>query len=272
MGKRIDLNKSVELFLLNGKSALITGATGYLGSAMAYAVAEAGAHVLINSRSKERCLSIVNQLKTDGLSAQSAVFDVTDERAIRQFFQSIENLPLNILINNAYAGGQGNIEECSSEDYKISYDVTIIATHNIFSAALPNLRKAVRKTGDASVINISSMYGLVSPNQNIYSTGKSANPPYYSAAKAALIQWSRYAACEFGNEGIRVNSISPGPFPSKDFQSKNPILIEKIKEKVPLGRIGISNEIKGPVLFLASSASSFVNGSNIVVDGGWTAW
>jgi NAD(P)-dependent dehydrogenase (short-subunit alcohol dehydrogenase family) len=116
------------------------------------------------------------------------------------------------------------------------------------------------------------MYAMISPDQRIYESASGVNPPFYGAAKAALLQWTRYAACEFGAEGIRVNSISPGPFPSELVQKGSPAFIEKLANKVPMGRVGQSAEIKGPILFLASSASSFVNGANIVVDGGWTCW
>ena len=266
------MQKGVEIFSLQGKCALITGATGYLGSAMAVILAEAGAHVLINSRSQERSSSLVEKLKTAGLSAETAVFDVTSEEAIECFFSVFQNRPLHILINNAYVGGAGSIELSSSESYSASYDVTMLAAHTLLKAALSNLRKAAQISGDASVINLTSMYAMVSPDQRIYESAKDVNPPFYGAAKAALLHWSRYAACEFGKEGIRVNSISPGPFPSDAVQKDNPALIKNISSKVPLGRIGFSDEIKGPTLFLASSASSFINGTNIVVDGGWTCW
>ncbi|WP_153020698.1 SDR family oxidoreductase, partial [Pseudomonas sp. BMS12] len=168
--------------------------------------------------------------------------------------------------------GGGTIEISDSLSYIKSYEVTLVAAHNMLRHALPCLRQAVEKSGYASVINIASMYGLVSPDHGVYSSPQSVNPPFYGAAKAGLIQWSRYAACEFGRENIRVNSLSPGPFPSKSVQIDNPSFVESLSKKVPLGRIGYSDEIKGPVLFLASSASSFVNGANISVDGGWTSW
>lgn len=266
------MKKGVQIFSLQGKAALITGATGYLGSAMAIILAEAGAHVLVNSRSRERGEALVNSLTEQGYSAEPAIFDVTDRAAIDQFFASYDGRPLHVLINNAYVGGSGNIEFSCAEAYAGSYDVTVLAAHNLLKAALPGLRKAVQADGYVSVINLASMYAVVSPDQRIYESASGVNPPFYGAAKAALLQWTRYAACEFGHEGIRVNSISPGPFPSDRVQTSNRDFVEILSKKVPLGRIGQADEIKGPTLFLASSASSFVNGANIVADGGWSCW
>jgi NAD(P)-dependent dehydrogenase (short-subunit alcohol dehydrogenase family) len=266
------MQKGVNIFSLKGKNALVTGATGHLGSAMASILAEAGAHVFINSRSKERSEALVNNLKASNFSADTAVFNVAVQEEVESFFSSLDNQPLHILINNAYAGGAGTIEHSSANAYQESYDISVIAAHNLIKTALPNLRCAVQESKDASVINIASMYGMVSPDLGIYNSAFSANPPFYGASKAALIQWTRYAACEFGHEGIRINSISPGPFPSENVQKNDPDFIEKLKKKVPMGRIGFPNEIKGPTLFLASSASSYVNGSNLIVDGGWVCW
>ncbi len=265
------MKKGFEIFSLRGKTAMITGATGYLGSAMSWALAEAGAHVMINSRSVERSNVMVGDLIAAGHSAEPAVFDVTDELAISQFFETHQQA-LHILINNAYVGSAGSIELSGAKAYAESYDVTMLAAHNLLLAALPSLRKAVQEDGDASVINLASMYAMVSPDQRIYESTHAVNPPFYGAAKAALLQWTKYAACEFGVEGIRVNSISPGPFPSDAVQKNNPKFIQKLANKVPLGRIGRVDEIRGPALFLSSPASSFVNGTNIVVDGGWTCW
>ena len=266
------MTHGTEIFSLKGKTALITGATGYLGTAMATVLAEAGAHVLINSRSPSRSAELASRLGAAGLSVADATFDVTSPDAVYRFASEYGDEPLHILINNAYVGGAGNIELATEESYVASYDVTMLAAHRLFRTFLPNMRSAVSLSGDASVINFASMYAMVSPDQKLYNSPSGANPPFYGAAKAALLQWTRYAACEFGKEGIRINSISPGPFPSNDVQQSNPEFAASLAAKVPMGRIGCSDQIKGPVLFLASSASSFVNGANIVVDGGWTCW
>jgi NAD(P)-dependent dehydrogenase (short-subunit alcohol dehydrogenase family) len=266
------MNSGLEIFSLEGKTALITGATGHLGTAMAFILAEAGAHVLINSRSIKRSEKLVSTLQSAGLSAESAVFDVTSNDEVMSFVSKYYEKPIHILINNAYVGGAGCVELSNAESYSASYDVTMVAAHRLIQALLPNLRLAVKQAEDASVINMASMYALVSPDQRIYASKSGVNPPFYGAAKAALLHWTKYAACEFGQEGIRVNAISPGPFPSEEVQRLNPDFITDLVSKVPMGRVGNAQEIKGPSLFLASSAASFVNGANIVVDGGWTCW
>ena len=263
--------EGVQMFSLEGKTALVTGATGHLGSAMSKALGQSGAHVLVNSRSEERCSQLVEHLARFGCSAQEAIFDVTDANSIESYFATYRG-SLHVLINNAYLGGAGTIEGSSSDAYTGSYDITILAAHNLLQAALPCLRRAIIENSDASVINIASMYAMVSPDQRIYESESVVNPPFYGAAKAALLHWTKYAACEFGAEGIRVNAISPGPFPAESVQSSNPGFIERLSKRVPMGRIGQADEICGPTLFLASSASSYVNGANIVVDGGWTCW
>lgn len=266
------MKQGLEIFSLEGKTALVTGATGYLGSSMAIALAEAGAKVLINSRSYENCEELVTKICSKGLLAESAAFDICSNSQIKSYISKFGNQPLHILVNNAYAGGAGTIEMSEESSYIESYNASVIAAHRLLKEFLPNLRSAVEESNDASVINIGSMYGIVSPDSKIYETENSVNPPFYGAAKAALIHWTKYAACEFGKERIRVNAISPGPFPSEQVQISNPTFIQKLNNKVPMGRIGYSKEIKGPVLFLASSSSSFVTGTNIVVDGGWTCW
>lgn len=266
------MKRGIEAFSLREKTVLVTGATGHLGTAMSRALGEAGAHVLVNSRSTMRGQEVTKWLLDIGCSAELAVFDVTDPVAVVGFFADRQSKPIDVLINNAYLGGAGSIELSAADAYAGSYEVTVLAAHNLVKAALPCLRLAVKKNGDASVINLASMYAMVSPDQRIYDAPNATNPPFYGAAKAALLQWTRYAACEFGAEGIRVNSISPGPFPSDAVQESNPGFIRKLVNKVPMARIGHPDEVAGPVLFLASSASSFVNGANIVVDGGWTCW
>lgn len=238
---------------------------------MAWALAEAGGNVLVNSRSPERCQALAATINDAGYSAESAAFDILNETAVKQFFITRGDVPLHCLINNAYSGGAGTIATAQSGEYRHSYETSVVAAHNLLRAALPSLRRAVQANGDASVVNVASMYGLVSPDFMIYDSHSNTNPPFYGAAKAALLQWTRYAACEFGGEGIRVNAISPGPFPSDEVQKTNPAFVKRLASKVPMGRVGGASEIQGAILLLASSASTFINGANLSIDGGWTS-
>lgn len=258
------------MFRLDNKSVLITGASGHIGSEVAYGLAMCGAHVYINSRNFSKCENIVSKIKEDGGLASVACFDITNIDEVKNFSTSIDCL--DILVNNASGARLGTVETAEPADYMSCYNVNVISSANLVKTLLPHFRRSVLKNGYASIINIASMYGMVSPDKRIYNSPQDTNPPHYGSAKAALIQWTKYAACEFAKENIRVNSISPGPFPSALVQKNNPQLVEKIISKVPMNRIGAPNELVGSVVFFASSASSYVTGINLPVDGGWTAW
>jgi len=137
-------------------------------------------------------------------------------------------------------------------------------------AALPALRQAVTASGDASVINVSSMYAQISPDARLYDSPEQQSPFHYGPAKAGLEQLTRHLAAELGPEKIRVNALVPGPFPQP---GKMPAGLEdRLASRTMLRRIGRAEEIGGALLFLAAPASTFVTGSCLKVDGGWTAW
>ena len=122
------------------------------------------------------------------------------------------------------------------------------------------------------VLNIGSMYGHVAPDWRLYEDVPQANPPSYGAAKAGVIQFTKYLASFLAPHGIRVNCISPGPFPYEETAREHPEFVERLNAKSPLGRIGRPHEIKGAAALLCSDASSYMSGQNICVDGGWTIW
>ena len=266
---------AVSKFRLDGCVAFLSGATGHLGRRMAWALCDAGAHVVLNSRNREKLEALAEFLVSGGREASVACFDVTNEDAVRECIASIgeRHGRLDILVHNAGAGAPGTIDSASAEDFDRVYRVNVVAAFQLLQTSLPLLRSSAReRPGGASVVNVASMYGMVSPDPSIYGTSGANSPPCYGAAKAGVIQLSRYAACHFAQDRIRVNCISPGAFPASQYLSRDPGFHERLKAKTPMHRTGEPDELQGPLLFLASDASSYVTGINLVVDGGWTAW
>lgn len=258
---------------LAGRTALVTGATGYLGREIAWALGTAGATVLVNARSRETCDALVSELRGKGLSAETAIFDLTDEVAVYNYFSGFGNeRPLHVLVNNAHAGGGGTLATAKAEEFRAVYEINVVAAHRMMQLAIPNFRLAVARSGDASIVNVISMYGLVSPDPRNYDTAKGTNPPFYGSAKAGLAQLTRYAAVELAPQGIRCNGVAPGPFPSPQARDSAPALTKRLTDRVPLGRLGNAKEIGPPIVFLASPGASFITGAILPVDGGWTAW
>lgn len=146
-------------------------------------------------------------------------------------------------------------------------NVSLNSVFRMIKAAFPALKETC-----GTILNIASMYGIVAPDHRLYDGKKYANPPSYGAAKAGVLQLTRYLSSFLSPHGIRVNAISPGPFPYESTQKENPAFIERLAGKNPMNRIGKPFELKGAAALLCSDAASYITGQNISVDGGWTAW
>lgn len=262
------------LFRLDGRVAIVTGAAGHLGRAIATGLAEAGAHVRLIGRTEASITVLAAELAGRGFAVDAATCDVTKAEQIAALLAATGERwgHLDILVNNAHAGRAGIMADSKKADYLGAMEIAVAPAAEFVNAAHALLRQAAARNGDAAVINISSMYGMVSPDPRVYGTSKMNNPPHYGAAKAALLQYTRYAACHLAPDGIRVNAISPGPFPPEAVCERDPAFCGKLIDKVPMGRLGKPDDLKGAAVFLASPASRFVTGANLPVDGGWTAW
>jgi NAD(P)-dependent dehydrogenase (short-subunit alcohol dehydrogenase family) len=259
-----------DLFRLDGCTAFVSGAAGHLGRAMSRALCEAGAHVVLNGRNAARLKDFEGELRGGGFSVEHAAFDVGDAGAVRAFFGSLKRL--DVLVNNAVSMTPKPFAALEPADFEKTYASAVTAAFEAVRAARPALKAAAEVHGEASVVNIASMYANVAPDARIYARPEQASPFHYGPAKAALIQLTRHLAAELGPEKIRVNALVPGPFPQSSAASGDPAFAARLSAKTMLGRTGAAGEIAGPVLFLASKASSFVTGAALAADGGWTAW
>jgi gluconate 5-dehydrogenase len=260
-----------SLFNLKGKVAVVTGGAGWLGSAISEALSELDAFVVVASRNPRKAEELVTRLNGDAdeVRARHIQFDTTQEDSIKRCFAEVvsAHVRVDVLVNNSYSGRVGSLLDTTPQKWQGNMDTGLAGPFMCLREVVPIMKAG----GGGSVINIASMYGMISPDQRIYANTLFQNSPAYAVAKAGLIQLTRYAACELAKDNIRVNAISPGPFPSPETQ-RDVKFVKSLSAKNPMGRIGKPSELKGAVAFLASNASSFVTGQNIAVDGGWTAW
>ena len=255
------------LFDLSGCTALVSGASGRLGPSMVQTLVDAGAHVVAVARDVGRL-----EHALDGVPAELRSCDITtaDWPALVASVAE-ERGRIDVLVNNAHVGRSGSLRLAQAEDFAEAFGLAVTATADGINAARDGLRASAESGGPASVVNIASMYGVVAPDPRVYESEEGRNPPAYGAAKAAMLQLTRYAAAELAPDGIRVNAITLGPFPGAA-TPETEALFGRIAARTMIGRVGHPSEVATALLFLASPASSFVTGSNVTVDGGWTAW
>ncbi|WP_096439211.1 SDR family oxidoreductase [Alteribacter populi] len=260
-----------ELYSLKGKTALVTGGAGYLGSEISESLAELGARVIIASRDEEKCRQKCDELKkkfgekTDVIPMK---INLMNKESVEKLFKDIHDHyeGLDILVNNAWSGNKNSFESISDEDWEYDIDMSLNSVFYCVKRALPGLQS---KKG--VILNITSMYGHVAPDYRMYDGIEFTNPPSYGAAKAGVIQFTKYLASFLSPHDIRVNCLSPGAFPHEVTQ-QNQDFINKLSAKNPMNRIGKPHEIKGAVALLCTDASSYMTGQHICVDGGWSIW
>lgn len=260
-----------ELFTLDGSFSVVTGGSGWLGAAMVEALARAGSRVLAVARDEDRLERVARPLREEGLGVATLGADVTAPDWPVTLASALEGeARVDVLVNNAHVGRGGSMRTASRSRFDEAFHLAVTAAWEAIEVCRPGLAASARAGRSASVVNISSMYGLVAPDLGVYDAEDGRNPPYYGAAKAGLLQLSRYAAEELGSEGIRVNAIAPGPFPATGAQ-QDPQFVAALARRTMVGRVGRPDDLRTALLFLASPHSRFVTGATIAVDGGWTA-
>lgn len=239
---------------LDGRTALITGASMGLGLAAACSLAEAGAQVILVARDPTALEKAVASLRAAGHSAEALALDVTDIAAVRE---ALTGRRIDILVNNAGTNRPKPIGEISEADYAAVMDINVRAAYFLAQTVIELMPEG------SSIINMSSQMGHVG----------AANRSLYCASKSAVEGMTRAMAVELGPRGIRVNSVCPTfietPMTRPFFEK--PGFRDAVLANIPLGRLGRVEDIMGPVAFLASDAAALVTGSALLVDGGWTA-
>jgi NAD(P)-dependent dehydrogenase (short-subunit alcohol dehydrogenase family) len=259
-----------ELFDLSGKVAIVTGGAGYLGKAICETLGELGCDVVIFSRDEPKCIKYAYDLSEKyGTRNHGIGCDITDVSSITNALIKVKQQydGIDILINNAWSGKKNTFESITYEDW--TYDINV-CLNGVFY--LTKECANLLKERQGVILNVASMYGHVAPDYRMYDGDKYANPPSYGAAKAAVIQLTKYLASFLAKDNIRVNAISPGPFPFPSTQTENPQFIERLSAKAILNRVGTPDDLKGAVALLVSNASKYMTGQNICVDGGWAVW
>jgi NAD(P)-dependent dehydrogenase (short-subunit alcohol dehydrogenase family) len=271
-----------SLFSLSGKRVILTGATGYFGSAFADTLLGAGATVLAFGRDQGAVTRLRQDLESrhEKGRVKHYIADCGDDAAFRRALQTAieENDGVDVLVNNAFEFSRdtgfndpsGSMDRMSRDQWLRGLESGVYWQ----ASAIQMVTPAMKQQGSGSIVNISSMYALVSPDPALYRGKAVFNPPVYSVAKAGLLALTRYVASFYGEFGIRCNALLPGSFPNSDPAAFNApaddSFVTSLASRTALGRVGKVDDLRGALIFLASPASEYMTGQSLVVDGGWT--
>jgi len=263
----------MRLFRLDGRAAIVTGGSGLYGASICEALCEAGATVLIASRDLEKCELKARELRGKGYAAHGAKLDLADERSIETFIAeaAAEYGDIDVLVNNSVSRiGLDDIERTTAEGWAAAQQVNGLGLMLMSKSVV----KRMRERGGGAIINIASIQGILGPHFPVYGDTGMTSGIEYTYAKWGMVGMTKWLANYYGPHGIRVNCISPGGY--NPVGTENEIVQEEFvrnyAERTPLRRMADDTDIKGAIVYLASDASKYVTGHNLVVDGGWSGW
>jgi 2-deoxy-D-gluconate 3-dehydrogenase len=273
------MDTALDRFHLLGSTAIVTGGAGLLGAEFCRTLAGAEASVAVLDLDREKAESVAGAIQRAGGRGLAIGADVTDAASMAKAVARAEAElgPVTILVNSAaldpkFDPGHQGTDSQAFEEFPLALWERALRVNltGVFLATQAVVPSMLRR-GRGSIVNICSTYGLVGPDQRLYErAGEPARfkPVHYSVAKAGLLGFTRYLAAYYAGRNIRVNALTPGGV----FQDHDDEFVARYSSRTLLGRMADKSEMNGALLFLASDASSYVTGSNLVVDGGWTAW
>ncbi len=270
-----------SLFSLARKVAVVTGSLGLIGKNHCRALAEAGADVVVTDLNENACKEFAEEISSAyPVKSLGIGCDITDKPSVASLkdrilaqFPKIDILVNNAAINDMFENPGAAVEQSMFENYplelfKRSLDVNV--TGMFLCSQI--LGKVMADHGSGSIINIASTYGIVAPDQSLYQktdgTQSFYKSPAYPVTKGAVISFTRFLAAYWGHRGVRVNTLSPGGVEN----NQDAYFVENYAKRTPLGRMAEPTDYLGTIIFLASDASNYMTGANLVVDGGWTVW
>jgi len=260
------------MYDLSDKVVLLTGAAGLLGTQYAFALSEAGANVILADVNYTQCKKIEVEIKNKNDVKPFAIkMDISKKKSIDKTIEKIVKKfsKIDVLVNNAVFPETKKERSIKFEKFPLELWNKILAV-NVTGVFLCNQKigDIMVKQKKGSIINISSMYGMVAADQKIYGNSGLNSTAAYAVTKSAMFNFTRYLASYWRNTGVRINTLTLGGVENK----QDPKFIRKYSEKTMIGRMAKKTEYSGAVLFLASDASSYMTGTNMIIDGGWTAW
>ena len=260
-----------KIFNLSNKVIILTGAAGLLGTEYAHGLSQAGANVVLADLNFDKCKKLsLNLNKKYNVNSFPIKLDVTKINSINTMIKAVikKFSKIDILINNAIFSEAGytkiKFENYDLDIWKKGLNVNL---SGIFLCC-QQIGKIMKKQKNGNIINISSIYGIGAPDQRIYGNTKIIKSALYSVTKSGVLNFTRYLASYWRQDGIRVNTLSLGGVE----ENQNIIFKKNYSNKTMIGRMAKKDEYIGALIFLSSNASSYMTGSNLVIDGGWTAW
>ena len=261
-----------ELFSLEGKVAIVTGGRGLYGAAICEGLCEMGATVVVASRNGAKCEEFADKLRQQGHKACGMALDLSDDASIQSLAKSVYDRfgRIDILVNNAVdRSNMTSLANATRQKLQDSASTNLNGQILLSQAVLEYMIPEEK----GSIINISSMRGLDCPHFPFYPEAMGDQPVNYTTEKWAMVGLTKYMAGRYGKHHIRVNCIAPGGFnPRLADDPEKKAFVDTYIANTPLGCWASYDDIKGPVVFLASDAAAYVTGTTLVMDGGWTIW